>query len=114
MKKFKIYSLKGPIGESDLEFGDPGMNVYSGHFQAEPAYDDVRSVFKMFSLALSLIGNEQAIQLERYYQARDDLALRVESRSHKVLATNWIHILDLDSNLDELQVEISLNEPLDE
>lgn len=114
MKKFQIYSHEQLIGESDLEFSDPALNVYSGYFHAALRYDDIRSVFKMFSLALSLTGNEQAIQLERYYRARDDLALRAKFRGDKILATNWIHIVDLNTDLDELQVEISLSEPLDE
>jgi hypothetical protein len=112
MKKFQIYSHGQLIGESDLEFHDPGMNIYSGYLCVTPGHSNVRIVFKSFSHASSLTGDEQEIQLARYYRARDDLKLTVKSRESRTVLANWIHVVDIDDGLDEVQVEISLNEPV--
>lgn len=111
MKRFRIHIGADVIGETDLEMHDPEMNVYSGRFYTTIKYNNVRAVFKIFSRALDLTGNQQRTELEEYYRQRDNLKLEIEYLDCKRLDANWIHIIDLD-DLDDVRVEVALRELL--
>jgi hypothetical protein len=114
MKRYQIVKGDEVIGETDLEMHDPGMNVYSGRFYPSRGYDNVRSIFKLFSTALDLVGVEREGMAAKYYRKRDALGLILRTRNGRYLATSTIHIVDFDETMDELQVEVAANEVIDD
>jgi hypothetical protein len=106
MSTFRILSDNLLIGQTDLEYCDQGMNVYSGYFRAAPDYARVRSVFKLFSAALDLDAQAQGAALEQYYRQRDDLLLTVRDQDDVLVPTSWIHILDLEEDMNDLRIEV--------
>lgn len=106
MKSFQIWRGDQLIGESDLEMRDSGMNVYSGRFYAQPAYHQVRSIFKIFSDALDHAGDVHNTMAHEYYRQRDELGLSISRRDGSRLSAEWIHIVDVTDDLDELQIDV--------
>jgi hypothetical protein len=112
MKRFQVWSGGQMVAETDLEMHDPGMNVYSGRLYATASYQHVRPVFKAFAAALGRIGAEQNAALEEYFRRRDDVELTIHDGEQQ-LDADWIHIIDLEDSLDDLQIEVSMNSVLD-
>jgi hypothetical protein len=110
MKRYGIVWGDELIGDTDLEMHDPGMNVYSGRFYPTASYQHVRSVFKLFSEALDLIGAKREAAVAEYYRKRDALGLTIRAQNGRRLAANAIHIMDFEDTMDDLQVEIAANE----
>jgi len=110
--KFQILSGQEIIGETELEILDPGMNVYSGPFLATLAYTRIRLIFKLFSDALDRTDEAARVQLEEYYRKRDKLELTIRGQDGRQLCANWIHIVDLQEDLEDLVVEVALAETL--
>jgi len=89
------------IGSSGLEYGDLSMGMVHGEFVPSSEYDDVKSIFLLFT-------DEKH---DEYYKKRDDLNLTLQDESGKNIPTEWIHIEDYLSENDEIRVEICLLNP---
>jgi hypothetical protein len=106
MRRFEIISLGRCIGETDLEFHDDGMNVFSGQFYPSATYHQVRSVFKALSASMDLAGLERKAAFAEYARMRNELQLTVRNREGEELPAGAIDINDLDESLEDLQIEV--------
>jgi hypothetical protein len=106
MRRFEIWSVGHCIGETDLEFHDDGMNVYSGRFYPSPEYQNVRSVFKALSAAMDFAGEKGRAAYHEYARMRGDLNLTVRDREGGELPSGAIDIMDFEDALDELNIEV--------
>lgn len=97
------------IGVSDLESLDPGMGTATGKFTPAPGYERVRNVFRLFAEAHRDTGPPDPEKLASYYQARDLLALTVETSSGEVVSVDLVHIADFRDSIDESACEVEIH-----
>lgn len=100
------------VGYSELENIDPDLGRAWGAFRPGLGYELVQPVFRLFAQAAPRDGSaKNAEMLERYYNARDALHLRLEDPNGRVIKASAIHIADYTveegSNALELDVLIS-------
>lgn len=88
--------LKGVIvGHSELEQVDRGVGRAWGDFRPGLGYELVQPVFRLFSEAVPRDGSmKDSARLERYYKARDTLALELVDADGALIRTSTIHIAD--------------------
>lgn len=100
------------IGTSMLEHRDAGMGTASGKFEPAPAYAKVRAVFRLFSEAQQDTGPADSDILSRYYAARDELSLSVETAAGEPVSTEVVHVTDFAEEFgdDAYEVEVHVNE----
>jgi hypothetical protein len=70
-------------------FADQSMGMVHGLFQPLPAYERVRSVFRLFPEA------SDDASFARYYRERDALDLTVTTQAGLPVPAAWVHIYDL-------------------
>lgn len=101
------------IGFSDLGSRDPDMGVASGQFTPAHGYSRVQGVFRLFAKAQSEAGPPDEGMLAKYYQARDQLGLTVETEAGVVVPTDIVHITDFRDEIDEsaCEVEVHVTDP---
>lgn len=111
--RFKICCGTEQIGTSAFEERDPDMGTMAGAFVPSPAYEQVRSVFRLFSDAQSDTGPHDKELIERYYRERDRLDLSVTSPFGTRIPTSVVHISDFAEgpNDDSYEVEVHVSDP---
>ena len=83
------------VGHSELENIEPELGRAWGAFRPGLGYELVQPVFRLFAQAVPRDGSpKNAEVLERYYSARDALALRLEDSNGRLIRTSAIHIAD--------------------
>ncbi|HEY4216501.1 MAG TPA: hypothetical protein VGM67_05155 [Gemmatimonadaceae bacterium] len=83
------------IGYSELEDIEPGVGRASGAFRPGLGYELVQPVFRIFALAVPRDGSpKDPDALERYYSARDALALELVDGNGEPVTTSSVHIAD--------------------
>jgi hypothetical protein len=92
--KFHIIFNEQLIGESNLENHDKGMNIYSGKFWPTVDYRLVKPVYLLFGHATINPSKVDESLLNKYYQARDKLNLKVLDEGHQLFPSESIHIID--------------------
>jgi hypothetical protein len=107
-RTYYVMYHRQPLGSSHLEGCDASMGVAFGTFKPMVAYASVREVFLLFTQAMDDQGRPRdQVLLTRYYQARDDLQLTLETAQGQVIPASVIHIVDWGDLGCELEVHIS-------
>jgi hypothetical protein len=107
-RDFLIVCEGEAIGSSDLEARDPGMGTARGRFFPLPAYDRVRHVFRIFAESQHSTGAADADKVSKYYSARDQLHLTVETRAGRPIPADTVHISDFRDEIDEEACEVDV------
>lgn len=111
MREFRVLHGDEVIGTSSLEVRDAGMGMARGRFLPTPAYQGVRGVFRIFADAQREAGPASEELVARYYEARDGLALRLESDEGHAVPVGFVHIEDVvedDDDASECEVEVEI------
>ena len=78
-----------PIGTMVNPAADHTMGMVHGPFWPLPAYEKVRTVFRLFAEATD------DAQHKHYYRKRDALNLTVTTAAGRSVPAAWVHIYDL-------------------
>src|SRR5262249_27043627 len=82
------------VGHSDLEHAEPEVGRAWGRFRPGLGYELVQPVFRLYAQAVPRDGTQDKTLLERYYRARDALALELVDAGGHAIKTSAIHIAD--------------------
>src|SRR5689334_224502 len=106
---FRILSDSEVIGTSHLDMHEASMGIVRGKFQPTQRYKDVQPIFRLYTDGM-LKGSGVKIDLNEYYQKRDQLHLRLKSPDGDDIPVLTVHIIDLSNEGFESEVEIILQD----
>ncbi|MBK7897248.1 MAG: hypothetical protein IPJ90_20650 [Anaerolineaceae bacterium] len=114
--KYEVYANEKCIGESTLTKNDDGMGVYIGRFAPASSYDEVRSVFLLYTKSAVIrekTGQDDKQLLHQFFIERDKLNLSLRQKNGVIIPTSWILILDFQDEIpeDELEIHVQVTEP---
>jgi hypothetical protein len=114
--EYKVYANDRCIGHAIINEIDDGMGVYVGRFEPTPAYDEVRSVFLLYTQSAVIrerTGEDDEQLLEQFFKGRDELDLSFRREDGVIIPTSWILILDFVDEIqdDELEIHVQITEP---
>lgn len=113
--RFTVFSAGTRLGTSNLEHLDHGMGVASGGFSPEPGYASVSRVFRKYGDAHGDDGTLDQPLLERLWQERDALGLRVVAPDGSDLLVAWVMIYDFgeEAGKDGYRIDVCLESQTD-
>jgi hypothetical protein len=101
------------VGYSELERIEPGVGRASGAFRPGVGYELVQPVFRIFAQAAPRDGTPQDPKaLERYYRARDILALELTEPDGRRVHTTSVHIADysVEDGPEAMEIDVLIKD----